>query len=208
METEASPVDRRRWVVALRVGGFLSLLVALLGGLSCIAAAAMAIVDAGGDFQTVNVPARTALALGRRHYVIYYEDSLAVPEGAGLRGLGVSIRPGVGTAQDVLPISSYGGSFTYSLGGYHGRAEGTFDTPHAGVYVVTTSNPYAAAERARIVIGPSVLGLLDRYVLPGALAAIVVFFGAGGVGALLLTRADRVGSISARASEIPTGDRG
>lgn len=107
-----------------------------------------------------------------------------------MRALRVSVRPGAG-AQNVLPISGYAGSFTYSLGSYYGRAVGTFDTPHAGRYVITTSNPYAAGEGARIVVGPSVLGLLGRYLLAGVLGAIVLFFGVGGVGALLLTLSDR-----------------
>jgi hypothetical protein len=190
MESVATPVDRRRQVVLLRVGGFTSLALGLLGSIACIALAVVATVNALGAFQTVDVPGRGVLTLEQRHYVIYYEDTIAVPEAVEVRGLSVSIRPGAGP-QNVLPISGYEGSLTYSLGSYHGRAVGTFDTPHPGRYVITTSNPYAAGGSAQIAVGPSVLGLLGRYLLRGALGAIVVFFGVGGVGALLLTLSDR-----------------
>ncbi len=190
MQNAASAVHRRRQVVLLRVGGFTSLALGLLGSVACIALTVVAIVNVVGEFQSVDVPGRRAVTLEPRHYVIYYEDTVAVPEAVEVRGLSVSIRPGAG-AQNVLPISGYGGSLTYSLGSYYGRAVGTFDTPHAGRYVITTSNPYAGGENARIVVGPSVLGLLGRYLLAGVVGAIVVFFGVGGVGALLLTLADR-----------------
>ncbi len=199
MESVASPVDRRRQVVLLRVGGFTSLALGLLGSIACIALAVVAAVNALGGFQTVHVPGRGVLSLEQRHYVIYYEDTIAVPEAVEVRGLSVSIRPGAGP-QNVLPISGYGGSFTYSLGSYHGRAVGTFDTPHPGRYVITTSSPYAAGRNARIAIGPSVLGLLGRYLLRGAIGAIVLFFGVGGVGALLLTLSDREDAESRRAA--------
>src|SRR5271166_3388085 len=190
MESVASPVDRRRQVVLLRVGGFTSLALGLLGSIACIVLAVVATVNALGGFQTVDVPGEGVLTLEQRHYVIYYEDTIAVPEAVEVRGLSVSIRPRAGP-QNVLPISGYGGSFTYSLGSYHGRAVGTFDTPHPGRYAITTSNPYAAGRSARIAVGPSVLDLVGRYLLRGALGAIVVFFGVGGIGALLLTLSDR-----------------
>ena len=190
MESGASPVYRRRPVVLLRVGGFTCLALGLLGSIACIALAVVATVNALGGFQTVDVPGRGVLTFEQRHYVIYYEDTSAVPDAVEVRGLSVSIRPGA-RPQNVLAISAYEGSFTYSLGSYHGRAVGTFDTPHPGRYVITTSNPYAARGSARIAVGPSVLGLLGRYLLRGALGAIVVFFGVGGVGALLLTLSDR-----------------
>ena len=139
MESVASPVDRRRQVVLLRVGGFTSLALGLLGSIACIALAVVASVDALGGFQTVDVPGRGVLSLEQRHYVIYYEDTVAVPEAVEVRGLSVSIRPGA-WPQNVLPISGYGGSLTYSLGSYHGRAVGTFDTPRPGRYVITTSS--------------------------------------------------------------------
>ncbi len=197
MENVASPVDRRRQVVLLRVGGFTSLALGLLGSIACIVLAVVAIVNALGGLQTVDVPGRGVLTLEKRHYVIYYEDTIAVPEAFEVRGLSVSIRPRAGP-QNVLSISGYEGSLTYSLGSYHGRAVGTFDTPHPGRYVITTSNPYAAGGSARIAVGPSVLGLLGRYLLRGALGAIVVFFGVGGVGALLLTLSDRKGDAESR----------
>jgi len=190
MESVASPVDRRRQVVLLRVGGFTSLALGLLGSIACIALAVVAIVNALGGLQTVDVPGSGVLTLKQRHYVIYYEDTIAVPEAVEVRGLRVSIRPGAGP-QNVLPISGYEGSFTYNLGSYYGRAVGTFDTPHPGRYVIITSNPYAAGGSARIAVGPPVLGLLGRYLLRGVLGAIVLFFGVGGVGALLLTLSDR-----------------
>ncbi len=187
-----SPVDRRRQVLVLRVGGFTSLALGLLGSIACLALTVVAIVNAVSEFRTVDVPGSRVLTLEERHYVIYYEDTVATPEAPAVRALSVSIRPGAGVgAENVLPISGYDGSVTYNLGSYYGRAVGTFDTPHAGRYVITTSNPYAAGERARIVVGPSVLGLLGRDLLLGVLGAIVVFFGVGGVGALLLTLADR-----------------
>ena len=197
MESVASPVDRRRQVVLLRVGGFTSLALGLLGSIACIALAVVASVNALDRFQTVDVPGRGVLTLEQRHYVIYYEDTIAVPEAVEVRGLSVSIRPAAGPP-NVLPISGYGGSFTYSLGSYHGRAVGTFDTPRPGRYVITTSNPYVAGRSARIAVGPSVLGLLGRYLLRGALGAIVVFFGVGGAGALLLTLSDREDAESRR----------
>lgn len=190
METPASPIDRHRRVVQLRVGGFTCLALGLLGSIACLALTVVAIVNALGEFQTVDVPGRAVLALGQRHYVIYYEDGVAVPQVVELQGLSVSIRPAAG-AQNMLPISGYGGSFTYDLGSHYGQAVGTFDTPHPGRYAITTSNPYAAGRRARIVVGPSIFGLLGRTLLPGVLAAFVVFFGVGGVGALLLTLSDR-----------------
>lgn len=189
MESPASPVDRRRQVVLARVGGFTSLTLGLLGSIACIAVTAVALVDAVGEFHTVAVPGRGFLGLGQRHYVIYYGDRVAVPEAVQVRELSVSIRPAGG--ENVLPISGYGGSLTYSWGPYHGRAVGTFDTPHAGRYVITTSNPSVAGGSARVAVGPSVLGLFDQHLLPGVLGAIVVFFGLGTVGALLLTLADR-----------------
>ncbi len=202
MENLASPVDRRRQVVLLRIGGFTSLALGLLGSIACIALTVVAIVDLVGEFRTVNVPGRRAVTLERRHYVVYYEDTVAVPEPVEVRGLGVSIRPGAG-AHNVLPISGYGGSLTYSLGSYYGRAVGAFDTPRAGRYVITTSNPDADGGRARIVVGPSVLGLLGRYLLAGILGAIVVFFGVGGVGALLLTLSDRRAEAASRVATEP-----
>ncbi len=198
MENVASPVDRRRQVVLLRVGGFTGLVLGLLGSIACIALTVAAIVTAVGEFQTVDVPGSGVLTLEQSHYVIYYEDTVAVPEAVEVPGLGVSIRPAAQT-QNVLPISGYHGSFTYSLGAYYGRAVDTFDTAYAGRYVITTSNPYAAAGSARIVVGPSVLGLLRGDVLPGLLGAIVVFFGVGGVGVLLLTLSDRRAEAESRA---------
>ena len=94
MESVASPVDRRRQVVLLRVGGFTSLALGLLGSIACIALAVVATVNALGGFQTVDVPGRGVLTLEQRHYVIYYEDTIAVPEAVEVRGLSVSIRPG------------------------------------------------------------------------------------------------------------------
>jgi hypothetical protein len=190
MESVTSSVDRRRQVVLLRVGGFASLALGLLGSIACIALAVVAIVNALGAFQTVHVPGRSVLTLKQRHYVIYYEEPIAVSEAPEVRGLSVSIRVGAGP-QNVVPISGYEGSFTYTLGSYHGRAVGTFDTPQPGRYLITTSNPYAAGGSARIAVGPSVVRLFDRYLLRGALGAIVAFFGLGGVGALLLTLSDR-----------------
>ena len=58
---------------------------------------------------------RTVLTLKQRHYVIYYEDTVAVPEAFEVRGLSVLIRFGAGP-QNALPISGYEGSFTYTLG--------------------------------------------------------------------------------------------
>ena len=201
MENKASAADRRRQVVLLRLAGFTSLALGMLGSIACIALAAVAIVGLVGEFQTVDVPGRRVVTLEKRHYVIYYENNVAVPETAEVRGLSVSIQPGAG-AHGVLPISGYGGSFTYSLGHYYGRAVGTFDTPHAGRYLIATSNRYASGVTARIVVGPSILGLLARYVLAGVLGAIVVFFGVGGVGALLLTLSDRRAEAEPRS---PTG---
>ncbi|HVC06133.1 MAG TPA: hypothetical protein VND98_00900 [Solirubrobacterales bacterium] len=190
MESVVSPVDHRRQVVLLRVSGFTSLALGLVGSIACIALAVVAIANVLGGFQTVDVPGRGVLTLEQRHYVIYYEDTVSMPEAVELRGLRVSIRPAAGP-QNVLPISGYEGSFTYSRGSYYGRAVGTFNTPQPGRYLINTLNPYVAGESARIAVGPPVLGLLGRYLLRGILGAIVVFFGVGGVGALLLTLSDR-----------------
>jgi len=189
MNNAASTVDRLQ-VVLLRVGGFTILVLGLLASGACIAVAVVATVNALGGFQTVDVPGTRVLTLKQRHYVIYYEGSIAVPEVLDQEGLTVSIRLRAGP-QNVLPVSGYGGSFTYTLGSRHGRAVGTFDTPRPGRYVITTSNPYAATDGARIVIGPPVLGLVRRYLVRGALGAILAFFLVGGVGALLLTLSDR-----------------
>ena len=56
MGNVASPVDRRRQVVLLRVGGFTSLALGLLGSIACIALTVAAIVHALDEFQTVDVP--------------------------------------------------------------------------------------------------------------------------------------------------------
>ncbi len=191
------PVGRRRQVLLLRVGGFTSLALGLLGSIACIVLAVVAIVHAFGELHAVDVPGRGVLTLAQRHYVIYYEDTIATPDAFEVRGLKVSIRPGVG-AQNVLPISGYEGSFTYSRGSYYGRAVGTFDIPHPGRYVVITSNPSADEGSARIAVGPPVFDLLGRYLLRGALGAILVFFGVGGVGALLLTLSDRKEDVESR----------
>jgi hypothetical protein len=182
-------VDRHRQVLLLRVAGFASLALGFLGSIACFVAAALAIVDAVGQFHTVAVPSSPVLTLEHRHYVIYYEEPLAAPGQVDARGLSVSVRPAAG-ASDPVPVSDYGLSFTYTRGDYSGRAVLAFDAPHAGPYVITTADPDAGAE-ARIVVGPSVLGLLTHDLLPGVLGAIVVFFGVGGVGALLLTLSDR-----------------
>jgi len=109
MGNAASPTDRRRHWLLLRVSGFASLALALLGSFACIALTVVAIVNALGEFQTVDVPGTAVLALGQRHYVIYYEDPVALPGLAEVQGLRVSIRP-------TLPISAYRASFTYNLG--------------------------------------------------------------------------------------------
>ena len=205
MESAASSPDRRREVVLLRVAGFASLVLGLLGSIACIALAVAAIVNAVGGFHTVDVPGRTVLTLKQGHYVIYYEDTFAVPEPIDVRGLSVSIQLATGP-QNVLPISGYGGSFTYTLGSYHGRAVGTFNTPRPGRFVITTSNPDAATGSARIAVGPPFLSLLRRYLLRGALGAIVVFFGIGGLGALLLTLSDRGQSVESRPAAGPFAD--
>jgi hypothetical protein len=192
-----SPVGLRRQIVLLRVGGFTSLALGLLGSIACIVLAVVAIVNALGGLQTVEVPGRGILTLAQRHYVIYYEDTIAVPDAFEVRGLRVSVRLRAG-AHNVLPISDYEGSFTYNRGSYYGRAVGTFDTPHPGRYVIITSNPPADGGIARISVGPPVLGLLGRYLLRGALGAFVVFFGVGGVGALLLRLSDRKGDAESR----------
>jgi hypothetical protein len=191
MEGVASSSDRRRQVVLLRVAGFASLVLGLLASIACIALAVAAIVNVVGGFHTVDVPGSSVVTLKQAHYVIYYEDTFAVPEAIDVRGLNVSIRLAT-EPQNALPISGYGGSFTYTLGSYDGRAVGTFDPPHPGRYVITTSNPHAAGGGARIAVGPPFLTLLRRYLLRGALAAIIAFFGIGGLGALLLTMSDRV----------------
>jgi hypothetical protein len=189
MESVASSPDRRRQIVLLRVAGFASLALGLLGSIACIALAVAAIVNAVGGFHTVDVPGSSVLTLKQAHYVIYYEDTYATPETIDVPGLSVSIRLATGP-QNALPLSGYGGSFTYTLGSRYGRAVGTFDTPYPGPYVITTSNPDAGGG-ARIAVGPPFLTLLRRYVLRGALSAIVTFFAIGGVGALLLTLSDR-----------------
>jgi hypothetical protein len=183
-------VDRRRQVLLLRIAGFTCLALGLLGSIACFAFGVVTVVDAVGQFHTVGVPGRRLLNLEQRHYVIYYEQTITTPEATDVSGLTVSIRPGAG-ARDSLPISGYDTAFTYSRGSYFGRAVATFDAPRSGPYVITTSNPSAGAGGARIVVGPSVLGLLTHDLLPGALGAIVLFFGVGGVGALLLTLSDR-----------------
>jgi hypothetical protein len=184
-----SAADRHRQVLLLRVSGFASLALGFLGSIACFAVAVLAIVDAVGQFHTVAVPARTVLTLEHRHYVIYFEQPVALPEQVDARGLSVSVRPAAG-ASDPVPISDYGLSFTYSRGRYSGQAVLAFDAPHAGRYVITTAGRGAEAD-ARIVVGPSILGLLSHDLLPGVFGAILVFFGVGGFGALLLTLSDR-----------------
>jgi hypothetical protein len=205
MESTASSPDRRRQVMLLRVAGFASLLLGLLGSIGCIALAVAAIVNAVSAFHTVDVPGSSVVTLKQGHYVIYYEDTFAVPEPVDVRGPNVSIRLAAGP-QNTLPISGYGGSFTYTLGSYDGRAVGTFDPPDPGRYVITTSNPDAAGGGARIAVGPPFLTLLRRYLLRGALAAIVAFFGIGGLGALLLTVSDRRENAERRPAAGPVAD--
>ncbi len=184
------PPGRRRKIVLLRVGGFTSLALGVLGSIACAILAVVAIVNAFGELHVVNVPGRGVLTLTQRHYVIYYEDAVGTPDAFEVRGLRVSIRPGA-EPKNVLPISGYEASFTYSRGPYYGRAVGTFDTPHPGRYLIITSNTSGAGGSARISVGPPVLGLFGRYLFRGALGAILVFFGVGGLGALLLTLSDR-----------------
>jgi hypothetical protein len=205
MEGVASSSDRRRQVVLLRVAGFASLVLGLLASIACIALAVAAIVNAVGGFHTVDVPGSSVVTLKPAHYVIYYEHTFAVPEAIDVRRLSVSIRPAA-APQNALPISGYGGSFTYTLGSYDGRAVGTFDTPHPGRYVITTSNPDAARGGVRIAVGPPFLSLLRRYLFRGALGAIVAFFGIGGLGALLLTLSDRRQNAELRHAAGPVAD--
>jgi hypothetical protein len=70
MENAASPVDRRRQVVLLRIGGFTSLALGLVGGIAGIALTVVAIVGVVGEFQTVDVPESRVVTLEPRHYVI------------------------------------------------------------------------------------------------------------------------------------------
>lgn len=190
MNNPASPADRRRRVLLLRVGGFASLMLAFFGSFACIALAVVAIVDGVGEFHTLDVPGQAVVSLSHRHFVIYYESNVAAPESVPVPGLTVSVRPSAG-AQSAVPISDYANSFSFTVGSYFGRAVATFNPPRAGRYVITSSNPDAPTGSARIVIGPSILGLLGHDLVPGVLAAILLFFAAGGVGAWLLTLADR-----------------
>jgi hypothetical protein len=185
----ATEADRRRRVLLLRVGGFTALALGFLGSIACFVAALVAIVNALGQFHRIDVPATRVLTLQQRHYVVYYEVLTAVSEPLDPQGLSVVVRPLTGTPGPV-PISQYGSSFTYTRGNYSGQAALTFDAPRAGTYAITTADPNAQGG-AQIVVGPSVLELVTHDLIPGVLGSIIVFFGVGGIGALLLTLSDR-----------------
>ena len=76
-------------------------------------------------FQRVPVPGQAELRFHEPGgYTVYFEGLGAADQQVAIPSLSVSLAP-VGGGEEV-PVSPYGGSATYSVGGRSGRAVGTF----------------------------------------------------------------------------------
>jgi hypothetical protein len=107
--------------------------------------------------------------LGAGGYVLYYEAPGLNSESGGtsVPPLDITLRSPTG---EVLPLSDYDSSFTYSIGGHEGRAIGTVQVDDPGAYRLTVAESPGSAGVVAVGRG------MGRWVVGLVLAAVLSFF--------------------------------
>lgn len=171
---------------ALKIAGIVLLVLGTLGVPGWAAINVVGFFKAIADFQRVDVPGAATFHLSGGHYTVFLETNTATAYNSrNTSSVEMRVMP---TSPSGTPasIKGYSANSTYSLGSKQGRGYRTFDIDRSGDYRVSTSGPSRAGTRS-IVFGKP----LGRFIWRGVIGSILIFFGLGTAGVLLLTYTDR-----------------
>jgi hypothetical protein len=126
-------------------------------------------------FQRVPIPGEAELSFDAPGgNTLYFEGLGAADEQVALPSLRVSVAP-VGGGGEV-PVHSYSGSSTYSVGGRSGRAIGTFRIDAPGRFLIRTQGDLEGGQ-ANVAVGSSIAPAIFRTLGLTIPAVLVLFFG-------------------------------
>ncbi|MEA2219239.1 MAG: hypothetical protein QOJ35_1865 [Solirubrobacteraceae bacterium] len=152
------------------------------------------IVSTIDDFQRVEIPGAGKVRLEARKYIVYVEGP-----GADQHVPAVRVQITDERTELPLPLSSYGGSLTYSFD-QTGSAQATVTAPRAGSYRVLAAGTAPGGGYA-IALGESVGGKIVGAILGALLVGAVL--GGSGIALLIVTGVRR--SRSRRRAPPPDG---
>jgi hypothetical protein len=137
-------------------------------------------------FQRVPVPGQAEVRFDEPGgYTVYFEGLGAADEQAAIPSLHVSLAP-VSGGEDV-PVHPYGGSATYSVAGYSGRAVGTFRIEAPGRFLIRTQGDLEGGQ-ANVAVGSSVAPTIFRTLGLTIPAVLVLLFGGAALAVVVAIR--------------------